>query len=542
MWLLDTTTLQLRHFISNIPQYVILSHTWGEGEVSFVDIDQPYAKEMAGYSKISRCCVQALEAGFEWAWVDTCCIDKRSSAELSEAINSMYKWYWDAAICYVLISDRSIRYAAIESSRWFERGWTLQELLAPDVVEFYDSDWKFIGTRTGLIDQIFAATKIDKRYLLDRTAIKDASIATKFSWASARRTTREEDKAYCLLGLVQVNMPMLYGEGSGAFYRLQLEIIKQTNDHTIFAWEYSSHRMSYMSIFAPSPAQFENAAGFLPNATRERQPATYEMTNHGLNITIPCIIRRNGVLALLDCSNSTGTRFGIELEATGVSTYRRLDRPLVEVAHKEVKQATPKNIYLGTRSRQLVEEAVTRNGTMRVYNTSDPGKIRRIATGTFCELFRYQQHVFFELQNPEPQPNDLISTLEDHIVYDGDFMSFVFMVDGITDYLFFLGLYRDRPWIHASPCCPARWVEKVEEKRKVYQAGTVGPPNSSNQTYFTDHVRFPIEGGRVLEAVARKTRSKEGLRWRLNISLLGKRIEFIRGLHTLRTKAECVLE
>ncbi|KAH6870086.1 HET domain-containing protein, partial [Alternaria rosae] len=346
MWLLNTTTLKLRHFITNIPDYVILSHTWGEGEVSFVDIAQPYAKGMTGYSKISRCCVQALEAGFEWAWVDTCCIDKRSSAELSEAINSMYKWYWDAAICYVLISDRSIRRTDLESSRWFERGWTLQELLAPDAVEFFDSDWKFLGTRTGLVDRIFAATKIDKQYLLDRTAIEDASLATKFSWASARRTTREEDKAYCLLGLVQVNMPMLYGEGSGAFYRLQLEIIKQTNDHTIFAWSFTYPIMRFMSIFAPSPAQFENAAGFLPNTTREKQPATHEMTNQGLNITIPCIIHRTGVLALLDCSDSTGKRFGIELESTGVSTYRRLDKPLVEVAHRDAKQAKPKNIYL----------------------------------------------------------------------------------------------------------------------------------------------------------------------------------------------------
>ena len=122
-----------------------------------------------------------------------------------------------------------------ETSRWFTRGWTLQELLAPDFLEFYDSNWQFLGTKSSRIDLLHAATKIGKRYLLNRNTIKDASIAAKFSWASNRKTIRLEDMAYCLLGLVDVNMPMLYGEGEKAFYRLQLEIIKLTNEHTIFA-------------------------------------------------------------------------------------------------------------------------------------------------------------------------------------------------------------------------------------------------------------------------------------------------------------------
>ncbi|KAL1600119.1 hypothetical protein SLS59_006193 [Nothophoma quercina] len=186
---------------------------------------------MAGYDKIRHCCGQAKDDGYEWVWIDTCCIDKRSSAELSEAINSMYQWYWNAEICYAhlvdVIKDPLLdgNDASFIASRWFSRGWTLQELLAPETVEFYDGNWQILGTKLSLLDSICEASQIDMKYLLKRELIKEASIATIFSWASRRKTTRSEDIAYCLLGLVSINMPMLYGEGDRAFYRLQLEII-----------------------------------------------------------------------------------------------------------------------------------------------------------------------------------------------------------------------------------------------------------------------------------------------------------------------------
>jgi len=126
MWLLNTSTLTLRAFIGDIPEYVILSHTWGEGEVTFDDIGKPHALNMAGYNKIAGCCGLAVRDGFEWAWIDTCCIDKRSSAELSEAINSMYHWYWQATICYAYMSDVSNGpewEQELRESRWFTRGW-----------------------------------------------------------------------------------------------------------------------------------------------------------------------------------------------------------------------------------------------------------------------------------------------------------------------------------------------------------------------------------------------------------------------------------
>ena len=226
--------------MERFPPYAILSHTWERGEVSFDDLPREHAKQMQGYGKITNCCALALSDGFEYVWIDTCCIDKRSSAELSEAINSMYAWYQNAQKCYVFLADVPTGEDCCEEdstfrkSRWFTRGWTLQELLAPSTVEFYGQDWHEIGTRFVLKDVLTEITGIDHDILLDGK-FETASIAKKMSWASKRTTTRVEDIAYCLLGIFGVNMPTLYGEGRHAFTRLQHVIIQTSNDHSIFA-------------------------------------------------------------------------------------------------------------------------------------------------------------------------------------------------------------------------------------------------------------------------------------------------------------------
>jgi hypothetical protein len=152
MRLLDSASLCLSEFFGDrIPQYVILSHTWGEDEVTFQDIqDLKKAREKKAFRKLEQCCNKAHLDGFQWVWIDTCCIDKTSSAELSEAINSMYQWYRDSQICYAYLEDVRLVYAGIagkdlKESRWFTRGWTLQELIAPSIVEFYDTDVSIIG-------------------------------------------------------------------------------------------------------------------------------------------------------------------------------------------------------------------------------------------------------------------------------------------------------------------------------------------------------------------------------------------------------------
>ena len=240
MRLLHTSSLELKEFYGSIPPYAILSHTWESEEVSYQDLPQEYAREKKGYLKIRSCCDQAANDGFEYVWIDTCCIDKSSSAELSEAINSMFLWYQNATVCYAFLADvpehdnLTSKGSAFGKSKWFTRGWTLQELLAPSDLVFFDQSWTDIGTKTSLRNEISEITHIDPETLLGEDFTR-CSIATRMSWASHRITTREEDIEYCLLGLFGVNMPTLYGEGKAAFTRLQHNIIQLSTDHTIFA-------------------------------------------------------------------------------------------------------------------------------------------------------------------------------------------------------------------------------------------------------------------------------------------------------------------
>ncbi|KAK3385200.1 heterokaryon incompatibility protein-domain-containing protein [Podospora didyma] len=282
MRLLKTDTLELVEFVGRVPPYVILSHTWGSDEVSFLDlktVSKAGLKKKAGYAKIVGCCARAIEDGYEYAWVDTCCIDKSSSAELSEAINSMYRWYHEAEICYAYMSDVSLEVQppsapasvssgyggkkeanehgsprpppfrtipsllrdyetlprTFQNSRWFARGWTLQELIAPPLVEFYAHDWREIGTKFSLRKDINRITGIGIN-VLEGADPSTCHVAERMSWAANRQTTRIEDAAYCLLGIFKVHMPLIYGEGQRAFFRLQEEIMKTTEDYTMLAW------------------------------------------------------------------------------------------------------------------------------------------------------------------------------------------------------------------------------------------------------------------------------------------------------------------
>ena len=237
MRLLDTSTQTLVEFANPPDEYAILSHTWGKEEVTFEDItsDKKYWKD--GWDKIVNCCELAKRDGWDYVWIDTCCIDKSSSADLSEAINSMFSWYESASVCYAFLQDvdRSQKYLReqVAKSRWFTRGWTLQELIAPMFVSFLDCKWRNVGNRNLLASAIEEGTKIRRE---DLEKWQECSIATKMSWAAHRATTRVEDQAYCLMGLFKINMLLLYGEGKSAFVRLQHEIIRGSDDESIFAW------------------------------------------------------------------------------------------------------------------------------------------------------------------------------------------------------------------------------------------------------------------------------------------------------------------
>jgi hypothetical protein len=249
---------------------------------------------MAGYSKIKQCCAQAALDGYKYAWIDSCCIDKTSSAEFSEAINSMFEWYRDAQVCYAYLADvpsgedPRLENSAFRRSKWFTRGWTLQELLAPSMVKFFNQDWVAIGMKS-MSD---GEPMVNKESTLSTvisliTGIKDLShfeeacIAQKMSWASKRETTRVEDMAYSLMGLFGVNMPPLYGEGQKAFIRLQLEILRVSDDESIFAWADDNDRYS-TGLLALSPAAFKNSGDVVRHRFYNRPP--YSVTNQGLSI------------------------------------------------------------------------------------------------------------------------------------------------------------------------------------------------------------------------------------------------------------------
>ncbi|KAF5716700.1 heterokaryon incompatibility protein [Fusarium mundagurra] len=275
----------------NIPKYAILSHRWGNEEPCYWDMKNTIVQRETRipgkgpqwrnrtYHKIHQFSLMALQAGYEYIWVDTCCIDKSSSAELQESINSMYRWYMESEVCYAYLSDVSTstdceRHKGSASSKpwtesfrnseWFTRGWTLQELLAPRDLIFFDKDWIRCGNRVELQDDIQAATGIDATSLMrasrkDGTYLRSIRLGRLFSWAASRQTTRCEDRAYSLLGIFDVNMPLLYGETDRAFYRLQEEIIKTNEDASLLAWNYTEADDGFApNGLAKSPSNFQN--------------------------------------------------------------------------------------------------------------------------------------------------------------------------------------------------------------------------------------------------------------------------------------------
>lgn len=287
MRLLNCRTKELEEFIgATIPRYAILSHTWEEEEVLFHDIvlDNVDYKTKRGWYKIEKSCEQALRDGLDYLWADTICIDKSSSAELSEAINCMFKWYRSSAICYAYLCD--LAELGLENSRWFTRGWTLQEMIAPRELWFYDRNWTVQGSKSILLDKLHEITGIDNTALRGGN-LRFFSVARKMSWASKRQTTREEDTAYCLLGIFDISMPLLYGEGSKAFIRLQEEIIKEYDDESLFAWRSTAFGHT-SGLLAPSPAAFSLSANIVPCLTQAPMltgPIT--VTSRGIRLEVP---------------------------------------------------------------------------------------------------------------------------------------------------------------------------------------------------------------------------------------------------------------
>lgn len=297
MRLLHTINLKLVSFIGKPieerPLYAILSHTWKDDEFLFEEARNGFSQYLqnprTGLRKILNACEKARQNKLDYIWVDTCCIDKSSSSELSEAINSMFKWYKESADCYVFMDDVSLREDGtmqnFEKSRWFTRGWTLQELIAPHGVIFFDADWKYMCRRDQVASRLEEITGITRSILQRAHAVPpretplfpnlrqlcpgcgqdddvkrelaEEPISRKMGWAAYRKTTRPEDTSYCLLGLFDINMPLLYGEGKNAFWRLQEEILKQSPDQSILTWTASTSGGVNKPYLAELPSAFQ---------------------------------------------------------------------------------------------------------------------------------------------------------------------------------------------------------------------------------------------------------------------------------------------
>jgi hypothetical protein len=309
MRLINTETLELKEFIGDCTEpYAILSHTWGAEEINMQEMIQATSKvnkatairNKEGFRKIANSVTVAAKDGYKYVWVDTCCIDKTSSAELSEAINSMFRWYRDSSICYAYLADflpSSQPYHVgkdldqFSASRWFTRGWTLQELIAPRTLRFYSQSWTVIGSKESLADTIWKVTGIPKEVLKTGDPSSEC-VAHRMSWAVSRSTTRVEDMAYSLMGIFDINMPLLYGEGSKAFMRLQEEIMKTSDDHTILAWRHQRTHgegpsyWSYRSLLARSPVEFSSVYDLKLRQDDESMINPFINTSIGLNTTL----------------------------------------------------------------------------------------------------------------------------------------------------------------------------------------------------------------------------------------------------------------
>ncbi|KAJ4392989.1 hypothetical protein N0V93_002193 [Gnomoniopsis smithogilvyi] len=335
MRLLHTNRLEVVSIRDDaIPAYAILSHTWGDDEVSLQDM-QSFGSKLLSPSKCKKLCLDrpglskivdaanlARSQAYHWIWIDTCCIDKTSSAELSEAINSMYRLYQDSKICYVYLQDapspayqrdaREAKLSMLRKCRWAKRGWTLQELIAPNIVHFYSEDWTYQGQRGSsyFAEALSEVTGIEVGVLTGHVTAAEVSVANRMKWASERQTTRPEDIAYCLMGLFGVNMPLLYGEGAvRAFIRLQEQILKVTDDQSIFAWQlpHKEEARDMHGLLADSPSYFisDRSIYTMSIGFQSMTSVPWSMTNKGLQVQLFDCPDPDGVaeryLAILDC-------------------------------------------------------------------------------------------------------------------------------------------------------------------------------------------------------------------------------------------------
>lgn len=304
----------IKNLVAQKLKYAILSHRWLlDGEATFQTVmENGLLGDSPGYEKLRKFCVAAEALGCRLAWADTCCINKTSSAELDEAIRSMFKWYRNSAVCIVLLAMATSvpapgglgidKFDAIQNDPWFTRGWTLQELLAPAKIKLYSADWLPLSDfpndkeNTAIMHVVSDITGID-HHNLRYFSPGLLNVREKMVWAASRKTTRVEDVAYSLLGIFDISMPIAYGESKRAFRRLMEAIVSDCREWQIFAW--AGPHSPYAASFPESPAGYRaladttaslmitmNPAGHLVHRRWDLGYPFYAMTKRGLELKV----------------------------------------------------------------------------------------------------------------------------------------------------------------------------------------------------------------------------------------------------------------
>ena len=319
--LLNVKNFQFREYDEgNLPAYAILSHVWYNEEKkielvydSFESLprnangvpqcpkDQNYAKS---HDKIMKTCQETRKLGegsgkrVDFVWIDSICIDKRNAGERDRAIRSMWRFYGDAACCIVWLQD--VEWSknnkprvdqAFENARWFSRGWTLQELIAPKIVYFFNRSWDLLGTKWSLAAEITSRTRIERKFLKPEKA-RSATIAQRLSWAAGRNTTEPEDRVYSLFGLFNVDIEVKYGGPNPreeryrtAFSLMQKEILRDSTDESLFAWRNPSLKSS--GLLAPSIDCFKDSNQIVSYHGNDLRTRSVRIDSAGLHFPAP---------------------------------------------------------------------------------------------------------------------------------------------------------------------------------------------------------------------------------------------------------------
>ncbi|THU88358.1 HET-domain-containing protein [Dendrothele bispora CBS 962.96] len=304
------------------PPYAIISHRWLlNQEVSLQEYriiqHKPELKKRLGYRKIQEACKKAQDK-YKYIWIDTCCIDQSNRNEVAQNVKSMYSYYRNSEVCYVYLADVQVQEKfsqtkrALLRSQWFQRGWTLQELVAPREVLFFDSNWKLIGTKDDLSRAIANLTGIPCSVLEGSTPVHDVDIRTRMSWCAGRKTTEPADLAYCLLGILGVVMDPDYTEDvQSAFKRLQKALIHSyPNTFTTFE---DGRSIYQMLVSQNARARVEMSGGSVVSTATQVSMRNYTSTGESTP-TWEVDLRREG---------TTEVSFGRAVEKLGTQSNHR---------------------------------------------------------------------------------------------------------------------------------------------------------------------------------------------------------------------------